>query len=587
MRDLKHLIYFEDLLQEANNDLVKQAKDDGKLALGYTCYFMPEVLLDLPGCFSVRLRAPRCTSPDMATYYMSSRTCHYGRSLLERALEGGFNFLDAQMATETCTVTCRFQEHLMQKHLDSVKDMDIIQNSKITTSNMWLDEGDATGALYGMYHQFRATFQTAMIYWGDYRAGTFTNGAGGSGSADKMFNNALDSSETKGTNWGSSYTTINNANLILRHVPGIAFSDENQKNLILANAHFVRAYTYYNIARVWGDAPLLLEGFESSDNDLQPSRSDAALIYEQVARDIDDALRLMPASAADCTIATRSAVQMLKADYNLWLYQTREGGDDALTAADEALAEVFKDSRLDLIGSYADIFDITKKNNAEIILTLHFGQGEYEGGYAETYLIPQTRFHSASEHIETHVKLMTANDQRFIFSPSLVELLYKDERDTRTPVSYGDWTDEEEGYRYTWVNKFAGKWADNKRYFISDLPLYRYAEALLFKAEIENERGNVPTALAYLNRVAKRAYGIDNYYTASDYHSFKESLMTEYLKEFAGEGKSWWNYIRLGYAFTKIESLRGRQNETNILLWPITTACMNENPNIRQTVGYN
>lgn len=128
MRDLKHLIYFENLLQEANNDLVKQAKSEGKLALGYTCYFMPEVLLDLPGCFSVRLRAPRCTSPDMATYYMSGRTCHYGRSLMERALEGGFNFLDAQLATETCTVTCRFQEHLRQKHLASVEDMQIIQN---------------------------------------------------------------------------------------------------------------------------------------------------------------------------------------------------------------------------------------------------------------------------------------------------------------------------------------------------------------------------------------------------------------------------------------------------------------------------
>ena len=42
------------------------------------------------------------------------------RSLLERALEGGYNFLDAQMATETCTVTCRFQEHLQM--------MDVIQN---------------------------------------------------------------------------------------------------------------------------------------------------------------------------------------------------------------------------------------------------------------------------------------------------------------------------------------------------------------------------------------------------------------------------------------------------------------------------
>jgi len=122
VKDLKHLIYFENLLQDANNELVQKAKADGKYALGYTCYFMPEVLLDLPGCFSVRLRAPNCTSPDIATYYMTARTCHYGRSLFERALEGGYNFLDAQMATETCTVTCRFQEHLQM--------MNIIQNPK-------------------------------------------------------------------------------------------------------------------------------------------------------------------------------------------------------------------------------------------------------------------------------------------------------------------------------------------------------------------------------------------------------------------------------------------------------------------------
>ena len=123
MRDLKHLIYFEDLLQEANNDLVRKGKEDANIALGYTCYFMPEVLLDLPGAFAVRLRAPRCTSPDIASYYMSGRTCHYGRSLMERALEGGYNFIDAQLATETCTVTCRFQEHL--EYMD-----DVINNAK-------------------------------------------------------------------------------------------------------------------------------------------------------------------------------------------------------------------------------------------------------------------------------------------------------------------------------------------------------------------------------------------------------------------------------------------------------------------------
>ena len=41
VRDLKHLIYFENLLQDANNELVQQAKSEGKYAIGYTCYFMP------------------------------------------------------------------------------------------------------------------------------------------------------------------------------------------------------------------------------------------------------------------------------------------------------------------------------------------------------------------------------------------------------------------------------------------------------------------------------------------------------------------------------------------------------------------
>ena len=35
--------------------------------------FMPEVLLNVPGCFSVRLRAPRTGSIDIATYYMAKK----------------------------------------------------------------------------------------------------------------------------------------------------------------------------------------------------------------------------------------------------------------------------------------------------------------------------------------------------------------------------------------------------------------------------------------------------------------------------------------------------------------------------------
>lgn len=111
MKDLKHLIEFENLLQEANNDLIQQAKKDGNKVLGYTCYHIPEVLLNLPGCVSTRMRAPRTGSLDIATYYMSSYLCGYSKALVERGIEGGFNFLDALIGSESCSEMNRCYEH--------------------------------------------------------------------------------------------------------------------------------------------------------------------------------------------------------------------------------------------------------------------------------------------------------------------------------------------------------------------------------------------------------------------------------------------------------------------------------------------
>ena len=112
MKDLKHLYYFESLLQDANNELVRQAQAEGKLAVGYTCYHMPEVLLNLDRCFSVRLRAPRTGSMDIATYYMSNATCEYARALLERGLDGGYKFLDAMAGVDVCECMNRSMENM-------------------------------------------------------------------------------------------------------------------------------------------------------------------------------------------------------------------------------------------------------------------------------------------------------------------------------------------------------------------------------------------------------------------------------------------------------------------------------------------
>ncbi len=111
MKDLKHLIYFESLLENADNELVRKAQEDGGIALGYTCFHIPEVLLNVDNCFSVRLRAPNTGSIDIATYYMSNYTCEYARALLERAIEGGYQFLDALIGVDACSMMNRSMEH--------------------------------------------------------------------------------------------------------------------------------------------------------------------------------------------------------------------------------------------------------------------------------------------------------------------------------------------------------------------------------------------------------------------------------------------------------------------------------------------
>ena len=136
MRDLKHLIYFENLLQEANNELVKQAVAEGKKALAYNCSYIPEPLLDIEGCFGIRLRAPGCTNPDLATYYMTNRSCPYSKSILERAFEGGYNFLSALIGQECCTTMNR-----MEQYFEYCK---IIQNEKffVTCIDMPVKKGE-------------------------------------------------------------------------------------------------------------------------------------------------------------------------------------------------------------------------------------------------------------------------------------------------------------------------------------------------------------------------------------------------------------------------------------------------------------
>ena len=293
----------------------------------------------------------------------------------------------------------------------------------------------------------------------------------------------------------------------------------------------------------------------------------------------------MPDCGEDRTIASPATLNMLETEYWLWMYRVRRAGNEALDAAEHAVDAVLENPDYELLPSYADVFDVKKELNKEIILALPFTKiTEEVTTYYDDYLIPISKYGDSDYYKNNDIVKVGSQDQWYSFSEPFQNFLYENPSDSRSRVNFMKYTVPETGNTYSWINKFPGEWEDGVRYFTSDIPLYRYSEAVLFKAEIENEKGGDP--LPWLNRIAARAYG-SAIYGEMDYDSMNEAIFNERLKEFAAEGKSWWDYIRMGYVFTKIPSLAGRQNETNIMLWPIASDCFSDKQNMVQTLRYN
>jgi hypothetical protein len=461
-------------------------------------------------------------------------------------------------------------------------DLNVMQKSEVSANSMWQDESDATSAMYGLYNRFRATFNAGYMYWGEYRTGLWADGLAGQTARDQVYQNRL-TPDHSFANWADIYTTINAANLILKYTPGISFSSEDQKNRVLANAYYVRAFCYYWIGRIWGDAPVLLEGFESDKQEgLFPSRESADKVFSQVGQDLDAALEHMPASISDRNLASRGSINMLKADYSLWMYKVRNTGSGALDNAATAIAAVLGDSRYALEDNYDNIFE--NELGTEIIFAWSYIQDEYTGGSAADYLVPSQ--YISEEYIENPVKV-GSHQQWCFYTEAYKTLLSENENDRRTIVSFETFFDDQKNGTFQWINKFAGHWVNGTRIFDSDVIVYRYADALLFDAEIKNAKNDPAGAIASLNRIARRAYGTDNHYhTPLSTEQINEAILTERLKEFSAEGKLWWDYLRFGVAFRENTFLAGRENEQNVLLWPVAAASINRNPNITQTPGY-
>ena len=478
------------------------------------------------------------------------------------------------------------------------KDLDIPYDNALSVSNMWQDASDLEQSVPGIYkrlHSYFSANECNVFYLGETRVGDYMWGPSLESKVQDNFkiacrHNTLTPSNTIG--WSGLYSTIDQANAVLKHGADCGATEDR---LAWANAqsYFARAFCYFYAARIWGEVPVNLLPVESTtQEECYPSQKTIAEVYEQVEKDILACEELADKLGSEKYFGTKDALNTLKADYALWMYATRDGGNKYLDMASEALKAIgISSSRL--LDDYAAVFDRTNKKNGEIIFSLALSASD-TGGYQIYFCQPSNLIASAYRNKPVPI----SSTQWWSYSQGFVDELKaseaKGDSRVKTNLGYGPYSAASDKHEITWCNKLVGDMSKSPVVQDNDLIYYRYGYVVMLDAELKYYKKDYAGANASLNLIAKRAYGKDNYYTSTAPADVLNNIVHEYFMEFPAEGMIWWALIRTGKIWDMApnseipgETFKDlRAKNPNILLWPILQGSINKNSNLHQIQGW-
>lgn len=381
------------------------------------------------------------------------------------------------------------------------KDLNLTPISSITTNSFWKTQEDARGGATGMYVSLKATAND--ILRSEIRSEVYEGGISGTG-ADyaELQANAITPQAPGYPGWLGYYRTINDANLILKYVPNINFTDPAEKNKILAEAYATRAYVYYVMTKVWGDLIIRTEPVESSDPSVtQRARSPRTEVFARIKEDIESALSLFPNNNFPTGRIRWSApaVNALKADVYLFTGKRMNGGqadfNTALTATNDA-----ETAQTSLLPNFADIFRYDNKGNQEYLMAIR--HDVIEGGLFHHFTWFGSGLPSNVSQRSKDLILPTGQGIGLLVPTELVRDQFVEE-DSRRNASFHEvylFDQNGDSTYFTSVDlKHRGVVQTGNRLFTDDAILYRLADVILMRAEAKNALGQDPTT--EINRI--------------------------------------------------------------------------------------
>ncbi|NMH89302.1 RagB/SusD family nutrient uptake outer membrane protein [Flavivirga algicola] len=452
--------------------------------------------------------------------------------------------------------------------------LDQTNPNALTPESFWKTGEDAKKGIFGAYSPLTNIlyYSRFEIFLSDYRDDVI-NGFGTSDRTQVSYFNTDPAGNPVKWVWQAMYQGVTRANEVLFRVPSIedpTFSEQD-KNNILGEAHFLRAFNYFNLLNNWRNIPLLEIPFTEIEDPLSIVQAAPEEVWALIESDLKNAQSLLPDSwpADETGRATAGAATGYLG--KALLYQNKYA---------EAKAEFAKimGGSYQLMDNYAHNFTEEFENNAESLFEVQLiadgnggwggdapGRGKgsgYQPDLAPAGFTNQDGMEVNQWALDLFLSERTINNEidprtfvTFCFNTTETTTYEGDVLSSRT---YGNQTYQDVfgasgtsiyGNKYTdWAfNGLSQSLAEGWHGAGNNLRMLRYADVLLMFAEAEFMlNGSTTEALNAINQVRARV-------DMPDYASITmQDIENERIKELTFERTRYFDLLRWGKVVDRI-----------------------------------
>jgi starch-binding outer membrane protein, SusD/RagB family len=419
--------------------------------------------------------------------------------------------------------------------------------STITTNNFYKTSDDAQAAVDGIYAYVytpydKSGFDDLPYAMLEMVTGLFTNKSESPSTA--IYYNLKYSSADPYVSawWNSSYQGIEAANLAIANIPAISM-DNGLQSQLLGEAHFFRAYFYYNLVNIFGPVPMKTKPTSTPADGLLPKTAVKTIYDSLIVPDLlaAQSSQLLATPNGSGRVSQGAAKTLLAKVYmSMAGNPVNEAGMFAL-ARDKAL-EVINSNAFSLFQNDANSSWFDKMNNVafdntqEVIYAINYKANVHDASLP-VYFLPQE-------------SLFTPFLQFGGFYPAASFLNSYAPADLRGKHNMGFFYDSINvngvAHNFPWaMYKFFDKnLISNSPHSAKGYDILRYADLLLVYAEAQNEADGAANATAYagLNSIRTRS-GLPAV-SGLNQADFRTEIWKERYWELCAENKAWFDIVR-------------------------------------------